>query len=167
MKLSTKGRYGLRALIDLAVYCTEEAVSIQSIAKRQNISDRYLEQLMGKLRRAGLVVSVRGAGGGYRLARPAEEISVGEVLRALEGNLDAVTCPGNGDEQGCEDADVCVTRYVWKRINDSITQAVDSIMIQQLVEESRRIQEERGQICSQSCENIWIMQRRRRQRRKL
>ena len=153
MKLSTKGRYGLRALIDLAVYCTEEAVSIQSIAKRQNISDRYLEQLMGKLRRAGLVVSVRGAGGGYRLARPAEEISVGEVLRALEGNLDAVTCPGNGDEQGCEDADVCVTRYVWKRINDSITQAVDSIMIQQLVEESRRIQEEKGQICPQSCEN--------------
>ena len=75
MKLSTKGRYGLRALIDLAVYCTDEAaeetVSIQSIAKRQNISDRYLEQLMGKLRRAGLVVSVRGAGGGYRLARPA------------------------------------------------------------------------------------------------
>lgn len=153
MKLSTKGRYGLRALIDLAVYCTEEAVSIQSIAKRQNISDRYLEQLMGKLRRAGLVVSVRGAGGGYRLARPAEEISVGEVLRALEGNLDAVTCPGNGEEQGCEDADVCVTRYVWKRINDSITQAVDSIMIQQLVEESRRIREEKGQICSQSCEN--------------
>lgn len=153
MKLSTKGRYGLRALIDLAVYCTEEAVSIQSISKRQNISDRYLEQLMGRLRRAGLVVSVRGAGGGYRLARPAGEISVGEVLRALEGNLDAVTCPGNGEEQGCEDADVCVTRYVWKRINDSITQAVDSIMIQQLVEESRRIQEERGQICSQSCEN--------------
>lgn len=156
MKLSTKGRYGLRALIDLAVYCTEDAVSIQSIAKRQNISDRYLEQLMGKLRRAGLVVSVRGAGGGYRLARPAEEISVGEVLRALEGNLDAVTCPGNDSEQGeqgCEEADVCVTRYVWKRINDSITQAVDSIMISQLVEESRRIQEEKGQICPQPCEN--------------
>ena len=86
MKLSTKGRYGLRALIDLAVYSGQEAVSIQSIAKRQNISDRYLEQLMGKLRRAGLVVSIRGAGGGYRLARPAGEISVGEVLRALEGN---------------------------------------------------------------------------------
>lgn len=156
MKLSTKGRYGLRALIDLAVHCTEEAVSIQSIAKRQNISDRYLEQLMGKLRRAGLVVSVRGAGGGYRLARAAEEISVGEVLRALEGNLDAVTCPGNdgeAGEPGCEEADVCVTRYVWKRINDSITQAVDGIMISQLVEESRRIQEEKGQICPQPCEN--------------
>lgn len=153
MKLSTKGRYGLRALVDLAVHCEEEAVSIQSIAKRQNISDRYLEQLMGKLKRAGLVNSVRGAGGGYRLARPSGEISVGDVLRALEGNLDAVTCPGNADEQGCEGADLCVTRYVWKKINDSITQAVDSIMIEQLVEESRRIQREKGRICSQSCEN--------------
>ena len=151
MKLSTKGRYGLRALIDLAVYSGQEAVSIQSIAKRQNISDRYLEQLMGKLRRAGLVVSIRGAGGGYRLARPAGEISVGEVLRALEGNLDAVTCPGTEEGPGCEDADLCVTRYVWKRINDSITQAVDTIMIEQLVEESRRIREEKGKVGTQPC----------------
>ncbi|MCI8731807.1 MAG: Rrf2 family transcriptional regulator [Lachnospiraceae bacterium] len=153
MKLSTKGRYGLRALIDLAVYSGQEAVSIQSIAKRQNISDRYLEQLMGKLRRAGLVVSIRGAGGGYRLARPAGEISVGEVLRALEGNLDAVTCPGTEEGPGCEDADLCVTRYVWKRINDSITQAVDTIMIEQLVEESRRIREEKGKVGTQPCGN--------------
>ena len=153
MKLSTKGRYGLRALIDLAVYSGQEAVSIQSIAKRQNISDRYLEQLMGKLRRAGLVVSIRGAGGGYRLARPAGEISVGEVLRALEGNLDAVTCPGTEEGPGCEDADLCVTRYVWKRINDSITQAVDTIMIEQLVEEIRRIREEKGKVGTQPCGN--------------
>lgn len=153
MKLSTKGRYGLRALIDLAVYSGEEAVSIQSIARRQNISDRYLEQLMGKLRRAGLVVSIRGAGGGYRLARPSGEISVGEVLRALEGNLDAVTCPGTEEGPGCEDADLCVTRYVWKRINDSITQAVDTIMIEQLVEESRRIREEKGKVGTQPCGN--------------
>ena len=153
MKLSTKGRYGLRALIDLAVYSGQEAVSIQSIAKRQNISDRYLEQLMGKLRRAGLVVSIRGVGGGYRLARPAGEISVGEVLRALEGNLDAVTCPGTEEGPGCEDADLCVTRYVWKRINDSITQAVDTIMIEQLVEESRRIREEKGKVGTQPCGN--------------
>ena len=153
MKLSTKGRYGLRALIDLAVYSGQEAVSIQSIAKRQNISDRYLEQLMGKLRRAGLVVSIRGAGGGYRLARPAGEISVGEVLRALEGNLDAVTCPGTEEGPGCEDADLCVTRYVWKRINYSITQAVDTIMIEQLVEESRRIREEKGKVGTQPCGN--------------
>ena len=90
LKLSTKGRYGLRALIDLALYSESEAVSIQSIATRQNISDSYLEQLVRKLKSAGLVVSVRGAQGGYKLARPAGEISVGDVLRALEGSLDAV-----------------------------------------------------------------------------
>ncbi len=80
MKLSTKGRYGLRALIDLAVYSEESAVSIGSIAARQKISESYLEQLMAKLRKAGLVVSIRGAGGGYRLARPAGEISVGDKI---------------------------------------------------------------------------------------
>lgn len=152
MKLSTKGRYGLRALVDLAVYSDQEAVSIQSISSRQKISVSYLEQLMGKLRRAGLVISVRGAMGGYRLARSASEISVGDVLRALEGSLDAVSCPGNEEDKGCQGADLCVTRYVWKRINDSITQAVDSIMIEQLVEESRRIKE-KGEVSSQICEN--------------
>ena len=75
MKLSTKGRYGLRALIDLALYSENETVSIQSIARRQNISDSYLEQLMRKLRSAGLIVSVRGAQGGYKLARPAKNFS--------------------------------------------------------------------------------------------
>ena len=82
MKLSTKGRYGLRALIDLALYGEKEAVSIQSISARQMISDSYLEQLVRKLQKAGLVTSVRGAQGGYRLAKPAQEISVGDVLRA-------------------------------------------------------------------------------------
>ena len=94
MKLSTKGRYGLRALIDLALYSENETVSIASISARQNISESYLEQLIAKLRKAGLVTSVRGAGGGYKLAKPASEISVGDILRALEGSLDAVKCPG-------------------------------------------------------------------------
>lgn len=150
MKLSTKGRYGLRALIDLALYSEEEPVSIQSIAKRQNISESYLEQLVRKMRTAGLVVSVRGAGGGYQLAKPASEISVGDVLRALEGNLDAVSCSA-GSGQGCEGADLCVTRYVWERINESITQAVDSIGIDQLVEESRKVRA-KGQLSTQICE---------------
>lgn len=144
MKLSTKGRYGLRALIDLAVHCSEETVSIQSIAKRQNISESYLEQLMRMLRKAELIVSVRGASGGYRLGRSAEEISVGDILRALEGSLDAVTCTANQEQNGCEGADFCVTRYVWQKINDSITDAVDNIMLSQLVEESRKIQEKGG-----------------------
>ena len=84
MKLSTKGRYGLRALIDLALYSENETVSIASISARQNISESYLEQLIAKLRKAGLVTSVRGAGGGYKLAKPASEISVGDILRAVD-----------------------------------------------------------------------------------
>ena len=94
MKLSTRAIYGLRAMIDLGVYSEQEAVSIQSIAGRQNISVSYLEQLMAKLKRAGLVESTRGACGGYRLGRPAEEISVGDILRVLEGGLEAAQCAG-------------------------------------------------------------------------
>ena len=152
MKLSTKGRYGLRALIDLALNSEMDPVCIQSISDRQNISESYLEQLMRKLRTAGLVISVRGAGGGYQLAKPAAEISVGDVLRALEGNIDAVTCSANQQEHSCVSADTCVTRYVWQRINDSITQAVDTMMIDQLVEESRKIRE-KGQVSTHTCEN--------------
>ncbi len=139
MKLSTKGRYGLRAAIDLAQYSEREAVSISSIALRQNISEGYLEQLVAKLKKAGLVMSTRGAQGGYRLARPAAEISVGDVLRALEGNLDAVVCSAQTGE-GCQGADLCVTKYVWQKINESITKTVDEIMLSQLVEESRKAQ---------------------------
>ena len=150
MKLSTKGRYGLRALIDLALYSENETVSIQSIARRQNISDSYLEQLMRKLRSAGLIVSVRGAQGGYKLARPANEISVGDVLRALEGSLEAVTC--GGEDNSCQGADLCVTKFVWERINSSIRDTVDSIKLSQLVEESR-LMREKGQIQVQKCAN--------------
>lgn len=140
MKLSTKGRYGLRALIDLALFSEEEAVSISSIAQRQNISESYLEQLFARLRKAGLVTSIRGAQGGYRLARASDEISVGDVLRALEGNLDAVECAAQTDE-GCQGADLCVTKYVWQRINESIAKTVDEMMISQLVEESKKAQQ--------------------------
>ncbi len=109
MKLSTKGRYGLRALIDLALYGEKEAVSIQSISARQMISDSYLEQLVRKLKKAGLVTSVRGAQGGYRLAKPAQEISVGDVLRALEGSIEAVSC-GDENNANCLGQDLCVAR---------------------------------------------------------
>lgn len=148
MKLSTKGRYGLRALIDLAVYSEESAVSISSIAARQKISESYLEQLMAKLKKAGLVASIRGAGGGYRLARPAGEISVGDILRALEGNLEAVECDGLKSDRGCEGADVCVTKYVWQKINESITRAVDDIKLSQLVEEGKKVKN-----IEQPCQN--------------
>lgn len=142
MKLSTRARYGLRALIDVGLYSETESVSIQSIANRQNISVSYLEQLMAKLKRAGLVESARGACGGYRLARPVEEISVGDVLRVLEGSLEAVECSGNEENTSCQSADLCVAKYVWKRINDSITEAVDTLMLGELIEESRKKQKQ-------------------------
>lgn len=140
MKISTKGKYGLRAMIDLAQYSEQEAVSISSIAQRQKISESYLEQLVAKLKKAGLVVSTRGAAGGYRLARSASEISVGDVLRALEGDVRAVICTAQ-TEEGCEGEELCVTKYVWQRINESIEKTVDEMMIDQLVAESRKAQE--------------------------
>lgn len=136
MKLSTRGRYGLRALIDLAQHQNLGAVSVQSIAERNNISDSYLEQLIRLLKKGGLVVSVRGAGGGYRLARPASEISVGEALRCLEGSLDVVECPTIEGKPGCNKAEACITRFVWKKINDAITDAVDSIHLSDLTMQS-------------------------------
>ncbi|HIZ81637.1 MAG TPA: Rrf2 family transcriptional regulator [Candidatus Mediterraneibacter pullistercoris] len=138
MKLSTKGRYGLRALIDLAQYSGDAPVSITSISARQDISERYLEQLMSMLKKAGLVSSVRGAGGGYVLAKDIKEISVGDVLRALEGSLEPVDCAGLDPGGGCQVSDNCVTKYVWQRINESINKTVDEIGLDQLVDESRR-----------------------------
>ena len=136
MKLSTRARYGLKALIDLGLHSANEAISLQSIAERQDISTSYLEQLMAMLKKAGLVKSSRGAYGGYQLGKPADEISVGEVLRVLEGSLEE-------NDGTCHGSDVCVAKLVWKRINDSITSAVDTLMLGQLIEESRRVHEEK------------------------
>lgn len=139
MKLSTKGRYGLRAMIDLARYSETAPVSISSIAARQNISERYLEQLVALLKKAGLVKSIRGASGGYILAKDMSEISVGDVLRALEGDLEPVKCGALDPEGGCSASGGCVTKYVWQKINDSITKTVDEIKIDELVRESIEI----------------------------
>lgn len=142
MKLSTKGRYGLRALIDLALYSETEPVSINTIAERQGLSERYLEQLMALLKKNGIVKSIRGASGGYSLAKPASEISVGDILRALEGNLEPVDCGGLNPEEGCSASGTCVTKYVWQRINESITNTVDEIMLDQILTESRKMPEQ-------------------------
>ena len=148
MKLSTKGRYGLRALIDLALYSEKEAASIASISARQQISESYLEQLIAKLRKAGLVKSVRGAGGGYMLAKPASEISVGDILRALEGNLSPGNCPGLEDVGFCAGSDYCVTKYVWQKINESINRTVDEIKLDQLIQESKNMRDGAGTVGS-------------------
>ena len=140
MKLSTKGRYGLQAILDVACHSDGALVPISSIASRLELSEAYLEQLMAKLKKEGLIESQRGAMGGYRLARSADQISVGDVLRALEGGLDACSCPGLGTHKTCKGADQCVTKYVWERINESIAKTVDGISLQKLVEESRTVQ---------------------------
>lgn len=143
MKISTKGRYGLRAFVDLAIHSEEMPISISSISGRQDISEKYLEQLMTLLKRAGLVKSIRGAGGGYQLAKPANKISVGDVLRALEGNLEPASCAAFHDGEICRTESVCVTKHVWKKINESINNTVNQILISTLVEEGRAVGKER------------------------
>ncbi len=134
MKLSTKGRYGLRAMVDIALYADQEAVSITQIAERQSISVNYLEQLIAKLKKAGLVNGIRGAQGGYVLAKGPTSISVGDVLRALEGSLNPVDCAEMSDSgDTCSEADQCVTKYVWKRIGDAINETVDGISLSELI----------------------------------
>lgn len=137
MKISTKGRYGLRALIDIALNSEAEPVSISAIAERQSISTSYLEQLTAKLKKGGFVDSVRGAKGGYVLAASPDKVFIGDVLRALEGDLNPVDCPGLTDEgDGCSSSESCVTKYVWKRINESVKEAVDAITLRELIEEA-------------------------------
>lgn len=145
MKLTTRGRYGLRAVIDLAVHTDDEAVALSQIAERQGISMNYLEQLIAKLKKSGIVHGIRGAQGGYVLAMPADEISVGDILRALEGDLSPVDCYElNNSDTPCSSSDICVTKYVWRRISDSINDAVDGIMLSDLVAESKKVQAEAG-----------------------
>ena len=140
MKISTKGRYALRLMLELALHDANQWISVKEIAKNQEISGKYLEQIITQLHRTMLVQSVRGAQGGYRLALPMCEISVGDVLRALEGDLRAVECTAHTDE-GCQGEELCVTKYVWQRINESIARTVDEMMLDQLVAESRKAQE--------------------------
>ncbi len=145
MKLSTKGRYGLRAVLDLAIHGEEEAVALSQVAERQEISISYLEQLIAKLKKAGIVNSVRGAQGGYFLAKKPEEISVGDILRALEGDLNPVDCPEIiKSSSSCSGADMCVTKYVWMRISDSINNTVDTMMLSELLEQNNKIKNKHG-----------------------
>jgi Rrf2 family protein len=148
LKLTTKGRYGLRAVIDLAKYSTNEPVSLSDVAERQSISISYLEQLIAKLKKAGVVQSTRGAQGGYSLAKNPEEISVGEILRALEGSLSPVDCSavdGEGETE-CSASNFCVTKYVWKRINDSINDTVNNIFLSELLAESENVKSDASKV---------------------
>lgn len=133
MKISTKGRYALRLMLDLATHNTGAPVSLKDIAARQDISDKYLEQIIAILNRAGFVKSIRGAQGGYMLRNKPEEYTVGMILRLTEGDLKPVDCVGD-NEMGCEKTDSCVTYKVWQRLYDAINDVVDGITLADLVE---------------------------------
>ena len=150
MKLSTKGRYGLKAILDLAIHETDGAIAISAISERTGITVNYLEQLIAKLKKANLVISIRGAQGGYKLAKDTTDISVGEILRALEGDLAPVDCISSQDSS-CESSNLCVTKLVWQRINDSINSAVDSLMLSELVEESKKLNPNQINIDKSKC----------------
>ena len=133
MKISTKGRYALRMMLDLATYNTGEPVSLKDIAKRQDISEKYLEQIISVLNKAGYVRSVRGAQGGYSLRRDPKDYTVGDILRLTEGSLVPVACMEEGVEE-CERRGECATIFVWEKLAEAISGVVDNITLADLVD---------------------------------
>ena len=136
MQISTKGRYALRLMLDLAVHNTGELVKIKDISARENISEKYLEQIITQLSRAKLVKSARGAQGGYKLVRDLKDYTAGEILRAVEGSLAPVACLEPGHVV-CDRAAHCVTLDLWKEIQDAIDNIVDNTTLADLVEKQK------------------------------
>lgn len=137
MKISTKGRYGVVAMYELALHYGKGPVSLKLVAEKQNISEHYLEQLMGGLRRTGFVRSIRGSQGGYELTKAPSAITVGDVLRVLEGPIAPVDCVIDDSGDYCFRADSCVTRGIWAKVRDSINKVVDSITLADLCKEEK------------------------------
>ena len=136
MRISTRGEYGVRAMLDLAIHYDRGATALRTVAERQDISESYLEQLIGVLRKAGLVVSVRGAQGGYQLAKPPEEIKIGDIMRAVEGPIGPTECVNEDGTTDCSQAPHCVTRLLWAKLRDSMIAVLDTTTL--------------GDLCSQA-----------------
>ena len=130
MRLTTKGRFAVTAMIDLALRQTRGPVTLATISERQHISLSYLEQLFGKLRRHKLVSSVRGPGGGYNLARGAQAISVADIIIAVDEPLDATRC---GGKENCDDDKRCMTHDLWERLNEKMHEYLSSVSLADLV----------------------------------
>ena len=133
MRLSTRGRYALRLMLDIALQPDEGSVPLKSVAQRQAISVKYLEQIVTPLARGGLLRTTRGARGGYQLNRPLEEYTVGMILRTIEGSLSPVACVESGEEF-CNRINECVTVEVYRRIDEAIDNVVDHFTLRDLVE---------------------------------
>lgn len=135
MRLTTKGRFAVTAMADLTMRCEHGPVTMAAISERQKISLSYLEQLFGKLRRSKIVESVRGPGGGYYLARPATEITISEIIVAVDEPMDATKCGGKGN---CHDDRQCITHDLWMGLNEKIHEYLNSVTLQQLVDSQAR-----------------------------
>lgn len=133
MKISTKGRYALRLMLDLALNEKEEPIRVKEIAGRQEISDKYLEQIISVLTKAGFVRSMRGPQGGYRLTKTAQEYTVGSILRLTEGNLCPVACLED-EVNLCERKDECMTLPLWEKMDSAIKGVIDNITLQDLID---------------------------------
>lgn len=133
MKISTKGRYALRMMVDLAQHSNEGFISLKDIAERQNISKKYLEQIVPLLNKSGVLRTNRGYQGGYMLAQPPEKYTVGNILRITEGNLSVVSCLEQ-EPNLCQRQNECMTLYIWQGLNDVIAKYLDSITIQDIVD---------------------------------
>ena len=133
MKLTTKGRYAVTAMLDLALHANQGPVSLADISERQGISISYLEQLFAKLRKNDLVSSVRGPGGGYRLSRGSMEIFVAQVVDAVDEPVDVTRCEGQGN---CQNGEPCLTHYLWEDLSQQLHQFLSAISLQSLVERS-------------------------------
>jgi Rrf2 family protein len=131
MKLSTKGRYGTRAMLDLALHHGEGPIQLRDIASRQQISERYLEQLVLTLKAGGLLKSIRGAKGGFTLSKPPSEIKLIDIVQTLEGSICPVACID--DPESCSRVDECVTRDIWGDLGRAMTQVLESQTLQDLV----------------------------------
>ncbi|GAB6158955.1 Rrf2 family transcriptional regulator [Desulfotomaculum varum] len=138
MRLSTKGHYGLKAMFDLAMHYGSEPIPLKTVAERQGISENYLEQLIAVLRKVGLVKSVRGAQGGYILAKPPSAIKVGDVVRALEGPIAPLECVSEHEPAACDKIDCCISRVIWARVRDSIAEVLDSITLEDMCRDAQK-----------------------------
>lgn len=143
MKLSTKGRYGVKAMVDLALNYGTAPVSIKTISKRQNISEYYLEQLFSPLRKADLIKSIRGAQGGYVLNREPKDIKISDIIYVLEGPIEVSDCV---DGSSCDNLQYCATRILWKKIQDSIDSVIKSITLQDIVNDYENLKQKRQEI---------------------
>ena len=136
MKISTRGRYALRMMVDLAASGNDEFITIKSIAARQEISEKYLEQIITTLSRSGFVKSTRGSQGGYKLAKSAEEYTVGMILRLIEGSLVPVACMEDEPNQ-CPRCSKCATLDIWKQIDDAVNNVIDNVTLADLAKKQQ------------------------------